>query len=364
MSKNVKTIVVTNGFGGHLNLRTVRFGVPGGRPKVYIQAGTHTEELPGPLVVHHLEQLLTMATSDEEWSGEVILVPFSNPIGLTQAISGNPAGRSELTSGLNFNGSWPSLPLPEDVTGVSPAAQLDNAVALTTLGQVRLELLRLAHDADIVLDLHCAMYPAISFAFMKDRYVRAATPLASALNLEAVFTLASSSLNSFDDVIANIQESYYPATESLPRVVATIELRSNRDVADSLAREDALGLKNYLCQIGVLKEAVDTASDWTGILTPYSETIATLAECGGIFIPKAMLRENVKQGELLGEILSPMPISDLDRIPIVAPCDGFVLSHADSSKIMQLGDVTYTIIPSSDVGMPPRAFIDISDDWL
>ena len=35
----------------------LRFGTPGARPKAYLQAGLHADELPGMLVLHKLARL-------------------------------------------------------------------------------------------------------------------------------------------------------------------------------------------------------------------------------------------------------------------------------------------------------------------
>ncbi|HEV7319263.1 MAG TPA: succinylglutamate desuccinylase/aspartoacylase family protein [Ensifer sp.] len=358
---NVQTKILTaeNGFGGHLALRTVRFGIPGGRPKVYIQAGTHTEELPGPLVLHHLEQILGGVDADA-WQGEVILVPFANPIGLTQAISGNPIGRLELASGMNFNLSWPSLPAPSEM---SATQQLRNATALTALGQIRLEILRMAHDADIVLDIHCCMEPAVSFAFVDDQRADNVRTLAAALNLDAVFTSPASSSGTFTDVITQIKGTRGRGEASHPSMVATLELRSNRDVDDRMAHLDALGLKAYLHDTGALRWPGEAIAVWAGILAPYSSTHAVVAEVGGVFLPRVTIRQEVKQGQLIGEILIPVPTGSVGRTSVHAPCDGLVISHADPSKILHPGASTCILFPTSPICGPVRAYFDTGSGW-
>ncbi|KSV76075.1 hypothetical protein N185_16635 [Sinorhizobium sp. GW3] len=342
-----------------MSLRAVRFGIPGGRPKAYIQAGTHTEELPGPLVLHHLEQILT-GLDTNAWRGEVILVPFANPLGLTQAISGNPIGRLELASGMNFNLSWPSLP---GLTKISATEQLRNASALTALGQIRLEILRMAHDADIVLDIHCCMEPAVSFAFVDDRSNDGVRLLASALNLDAVFTLSASSSGTFTDVINQIKEPQCGGERSRDGMIATLELRSNRDVNDRLAEEDALGLKAYLHDTGVLKGERDVPTAWAGILAPYSSTHAVVAQVGGVFLPKVTIRQAVSHGEKIGDILIPVPAGNVSRTPVHSPCDGLVLSHADPSKILYPGAPACILFPTSQAREPVPSYIDIGADW-
>ena len=60
MTRRTETLAISNGLGSHHTLEVTRFGIPGGRPRVYMQAGLHTEELPGPLVLCHLRQMLSL----------------------------------------------------------------------------------------------------------------------------------------------------------------------------------------------------------------------------------------------------------------------------------------------------------------
>src|SRR5262249_10130171 len=52
-----------------------RYGEPGARPKAYIQASTHADELPAMLTAHHLARLLDEAADEGRIRGEIMLVP-------------------------------------------------------------------------------------------------------------------------------------------------------------------------------------------------------------------------------------------------------------------------------------------------
>ena len=78
---------------------------PGARPKAYLQAGLHADELPGMLVLRVLAGLLER----EEVSGEVVMVPVANPIGLAQQVQGYLRGRYEANSAGNFNRGYADL---------------------------------------------------------------------------------------------------------------------------------------------------------------------------------------------------------------------------------------------------------------
>ena len=85
-----------------------RYGEPGARPKAYLQASIHADELPGMLAAHHLGRLLDEAAAEDRILGEIVLIPVANPIGLAQRINGNLIGRYELDGGGNFNRNWPN----------------------------------------------------------------------------------------------------------------------------------------------------------------------------------------------------------------------------------------------------------------
>ena len=86
-----------------------RYGAPGARPKAYLQAAIHADEIPGMLVLHHLVRRLDGADARGEILGAVVVVPFANPIGLGQRYEGDLLGRYEFRGGGNFNRNFPRL---------------------------------------------------------------------------------------------------------------------------------------------------------------------------------------------------------------------------------------------------------------
>ena len=95
--------------GSQKTLVSFQYGDPQARPKVYIQASLHAEELPGMLVAHHLRSKLVAAEAAGQIQGEVVLVPVANPIGLAQDIQGSTFGRFDMSTGLNFNRQFKAL---------------------------------------------------------------------------------------------------------------------------------------------------------------------------------------------------------------------------------------------------------------
>jgi hypothetical protein len=73
--------------------------------KVYIQASLHADEIPGLLVCNHIIKILDQMDVKEE----IIIVPFANPIGLSQRLLGTHLGRFSLRDGINFNREYPDI---------------------------------------------------------------------------------------------------------------------------------------------------------------------------------------------------------------------------------------------------------------
>ena len=100
MARRTETIALTPASPGtERSLTVFRFGAPGARPKAYVQASLHADELPGGLAAHHLIGLLDRA----EVTGEVVVAPAANPVGLGQYFQRKHIGRYDGSSGENFN---------------------------------------------------------------------------------------------------------------------------------------------------------------------------------------------------------------------------------------------------------------------
>ncbi len=140
--------------------------------RAYIQASLHADEIPGLLVQHHLIKLLDAADARGEILKEILLVPYANPIGLSQIVMGYHMGRFSLDTGVNFNRDWIDVS-DKVIASVKDKLSPDDAkhnirtIRASLLEEsskisnqkienvMKKELYRLACVADIVLDLHC-----------------------------------------------------------------------------------------------------------------------------------------------------------------------------------------------------------------
>ena len=209
----------------------LRFGRAGARPKVYIQAAIHANELPGAMALHHLMPMLTQADRVGRIKGELIVVPTVNPIGQSQLVGNNHLGRYDLLSRDNFNRNW--LDLSDAVAdrvgpklARNPAANVDlirkAALAalkamqpMNELQTMRVEIMKLSVDADVVLDLHCDMDAALHLFTAAPDLKGAAQELAADLGIPV--TMYNEPFRAGADVLRGERRAVAPPRVALPR---------------------------------------------------------------------------------------------------------------------------------------------------
>ena len=192
--------LVSPASGTQRMLRSLHYGTPGHGRKVYLQASLHADELPGMLTLHHLRRRLDEADTASAISGEVVLVPLANPIGLDQTLMHYQAGRFEHASMENFNRNYADFfallkdPLADKlgpdadenrrVIRAAMAAALAAQPAKTELQSLRKVLTGLSIDADVVLDLHCD-FEAVLHVYVEQPYLAASEALTRFLGARA-----------------------------------------------------------------------------------------------------------------------------------------------------------------------------------
>lgn len=264
--------LMSTGPGTARGLRVLRYGEGGSRPKAYLQAALHADEIPGLLVLHHLRRLLDEAQRRGAVTGSVVLIPYANPIGLSQHVNGVLMGRFSLTGAGNFNRLFPDVSgevnlqvagklgadADQNVNMIRKAIMtaLEARSPVDDTDHLRLILLRLACDADIVLDLHCDE-EALLHVYTGTPLWPAASDLSAQLGSRATLLATESGGNPFDEAVAGI---WWRLAEDFPEVpvppaclAATVELRGESDVDDELALEDAKNILAFLRRRGVIR---------------------------------------------------------------------------------------------------------------
>ena len=307
------------------SLTVLRFGTPGARPKAYLQAGLHADELPGMLVLRELAAQLEDAAARGEILGEIVVVPVANPIGLSQHVNGFLQGRFDSWSGQNFNRGYPDLAAlvqwslngqlgadPEANVATIRAAMGQALAGLVPQGEVdglRHALLGLAHDADFVLDLH-ADNEAMVHMYTGTALWPDAEDLAAEIDARAVLLCALSGGNPFDEACSGpwwALAAAFPDTPIPPAcLAATLELRSNNDVDERLVRDDTRAILNFLRRRGVVAGSAGSLPRLLCEATPLDAMQQLIAPVEGVVVYRVRLGDTVRAGEVVASIVDPL----------------------------------------------------------
>jgi hypothetical protein len=332
--------------GTSRSLKVRRYGRPGARPKAYVQAGIHADELPANLVAHHLAGLLEAADRAGAVLGEVVLVPLANPIGLSNILFNDHLGRHHAPSGQNFNRGWPNVAdaVAEAVRGRlggdgeanaalvrrAVVEELDKVVAGNEAESLRLVLMKLAADADLVLDLHTDSEAELHL-YVDPAHWPGAADLAGLLDASVVMTCRGSGNDPFEETVSR---PWWLAGEGAPGaplelpLAAVVELRGEGDVSDELAGRDADALLRFLVQRGVVAGKKETPPEFTGVAAALEATEVVKAPVGGIVVYKKELGDSVSAGEVIAEVVNPLGDGEGARTPVVASTDGRLFTRA------------------------------------
>ena len=326
--------------GTSLALTCFRFGTQGARPKAYLQAGLHADEMPGVLTLQHLLPLLEAAEAGDRIAGEVLVVPLANPVGFAQWVQGKPQGRQDLGSMQNFNRGFPDLAALagddlETRLTADPAqnvqairAAFGRALAIAPAGDqgtdLRRALMEWSHDADHVLDIHCDHHAVLHL------YASPARPgdtraLCRAMGAELALIEEISGGHAFDEahsapwvLLRRRFGDRFPIPA--PCFATTLELRGQMDVDDATAAQDAAGLMDYLAAAGIVTGPATLPHPDAEYL-PLSGALEVMAPQGGVVTWAARPGDRVAEGQVLGHVTDPMTRL---RLQITAPCAGLL----------------------------------------
>lgn len=282
------------------------------------------------LVAHHLRALLAAAEAADLIQGEIILVPVANPLGLAQRLDHKPMGRFDLDSSENYNRHYPELAQAilarlQDRLGPDPqanvalvrqaiGAHLDDWAPATELQSLRRTLLRLAHDADYVLDLHCDCEGVMHF-YTEEACWPELAPLAHYLGSEAILLARSSGGASFDECLSSVWWQLADLLQAAGRHVplpqaccsSTLELRGEADVSHAWAAQDAQAIYHYLQHVQLLGGASAPAVPAARCqATPLAGSQTLSAPGPGVVVFAAQPGQSLQVGDLVAEVIDPI----------------------------------------------------------
>jgi predicted deacylase len=314
-------------------LTSFHFGTPGRGKKVYIQGSLHADEVPGMLVAQVLRRQLAALEAAGQISGEIILVPAANPIGLAQAIHGAAFGRFDLTTGVNFNRAYKHVAddLKKSLEG-KLGADADANVALirdharasiaawqpkTDAETLKKTLMTLAIDADIVLDLHCDN-EAVLHIYAGTPLAEAIAPLSAILGSHATLLAYEAGGEPFDEACSRLWwdlDRHFQHRFPIPPAClsTTVELRGEQEVSYELANRDAAGLLQFLTLQGVLHAGDAAAQAAAAVLpaplceaTPLEGVEPLYAPHAGILVYTRELGARVAAGDAIADLIDPV----------------------------------------------------------
>lgn len=202
------------------------------------------------LVAHHLLKLLDEAERHGYILENISIVPYANPIGLSQHLLGSHIGRFSTKSGVNFNREYMDIgeAIAKRIDGKlnensahnvnlireALLAEIDSKVTGIEEYEMKRLLYKIASPCDIVIDLHCDS-DAVLHMYTSDRLWPQISDLAAELKTECNLLAPANGFDSFDEACscpwAYLADKFpsYPIPMGCEAV--TVELRGESDVS-------------------------------------------------------------------------------------------------------------------------------------
>ncbi|MCW5732190.1 MAG: succinylglutamate desuccinylase/aspartoacylase family protein [Alphaproteobacteria bacterium] len=355
--------LMSNSPGTERYLTVYRYGRAGARPKVYMQAAIHANELPGVMALHHLLPMLDKADALGRIKGEIVVVPSCNPIGFSQFMNAQHLGRYHFLGRDNFNRNHYDLSQEvaasvKDRLGRDAAANvaLIRAAAIAAAKAIRpgseiadwrRTLIGLSIDSDIVLDLHCDQIAALHL-FISAKDIEPARALAADLGVEACMynepwpaALTFSGVNGA--LWPRLQEMFpdYPIPQAC--FSTTIEYRGQGDVTDQTGREDAASLYRFLVRRGVVRGKAGKPARLKCAITPIAGMDVGYAPRAGMLTYLKGPGARVRKGEVVCEIVDPLAGDPRKRVALKSATDGVLFSRRQNGLLVHPGMVLFRI---------------------
>ncbi|SCY29751.1 succinylglutamate desuccinylase/aspartoacylase family protein [Microvirga guangxiensis] len=329
--------------GASLSLTVHRFGQEGARPRVYVQASLHADEIPGMIAAHHLRERLIALEAEGKIKGEIILVPSANPIGLAQRVLGSHIGRFNLADGINFNRGYPYLvpKVAERIEGKLTDSAEANVRLIREALRTELDawgtsnpaevlkkaLLTLAIEADIVLDLHCDS-EAVEHLYTHTRSADEFAPLSALIQAQAYLLAEESGDDPFDEALSRpwgeLADRFKDHPIPFSCHSATLEFRGERDVSHETGKRDAAALIAYMTLRGVIAGEAPSIPEPLCQPTPLAASEPVPSPATGIVVFQAQIGDQVKEGDVIADIVDPHSGTVTQA---KSPCDGVVFAR-------------------------------------
>ncbi len=244
-------------------------------PNVYIQANMHGAEVQGNAVIFQLLELLKNC----DIQSNITLVPYANPVACNHKNGEYTLGRFDPITGVNWNRmyhfdeavitSFAQQNIDaceEEVSANFQQLLLDqieqkldhNIWGITTGQRIAYQLQRMAHKADLVLDLHTG--PISSKHLYCPEYAKAS---ANFFDIPHTIFIPNDFDGAMDEstfcpwwslqqAYKNLNRNFVMGEGAFAKESFTVELGSQEQIDLDVAHQDALGILSYLQYKGVI----------------------------------------------------------------------------------------------------------------
>jgi len=333
--------------GTRRSLDFIHYGTPGQGKKAYLQAALHADEIPGLLVLHQLIGMLDRADQAGQICGHIVLAPIANPIGLSQHLLGELAGRYDQASGINFNRNYADLGTQIfDAIGdelgdeakhntrlIRQSARqiLADQACMNETDALKNALMLNAVDADIVLDLHCDWQAALHLYTGTEIWPQA-QDLAAYMGAKTVLLAEISGGHPFDEALSGL---WWSLAKQCPDkaieaacIAITIELRGKADVEEQQAHDDALALFYYLQAQGLIEGQAPAPPALQTHATPLDGVEKVIAPFAGVVSYQVKPGQRVYPGDVLCTLFDISQYGGSEaRIELKAGIEGVMYAH-------------------------------------
>lgn len=325
-----------------------RIGPADAPEKVHLQAALHADEQPGTMVLHHLLPMLRQADEQGLLRARFTVMPVVNPLGMANLSFRHHIGRYDPNSGVNYNRRWPDLfaairtqlagRLSEDerfnvnLIRKAVAQWIDSQQPRTLSEQLRLLILKEAHDAEFVFDLHCDN-DSLLHIFTSPELMPELQDLADWMGAAATLTAADSGGGSFDEVLPQLYRKVALANPGKPvpmaSATATLEYRGQADTFDHYGADDARRLFGFLCERSLIDADPGSKPEPAPGATSFDATEIVRVAQAGLVAYRVDLGERVRKGQPIADLIAlDGPEAFMARTPILAGTDGFILTRS------------------------------------
>ena len=244
-------------------------------PNVYIQANMHGAEVQGNAVIFQLLELLKNC----DIQSNITLVPYANPVACNHKNGEYTLGRFDPITGVNWNRMYhfnEAIVTPfaqqnidaseEEIKANFEQSLIDqieqkldhNSWGITTGQRIAYQLQRMAHQADLVLDLHTG--PISSKHLYCPEYAKAS---ANYFDIPHTIFIPNDFDGAMDEATFcpwwSLQQAYKKLGRNFimgegafAKESFTVELGSQEQIDLAVAHQDALGILSYLQYKGVI----------------------------------------------------------------------------------------------------------------